>query len=225
MMPRPTTREELLRTQEALRQLRPGLWQPEAPPTSVAGCFATFPVGASGLGSPRDPVWAAAALVRPDHPVATTVVADEADAPYEPGLLFLRAGRALEAAVRALPERPEVLLVNATGLDHPRRAGLAVHLGMLLDLPTVGVTHRPLCATGDWPLGDRGGMSKLVLDGEIVGYWVRTRAGARPLAVHAGWRAGPEVAAAIVLAATRNARTPEPLRWAREAARKARTQG
>lgn len=63
-------------------------------------------------------------------------------------MLALREGPLLEAAVRALDERPDVLLVNATGRDHPRRAGLAVQLGTLLELPTIGVSHRPLLATG-----------------------------------------------------------------------------
>ncbi|HEY8236284.1 MAG TPA: endonuclease V, partial [Gaiellaceae bacterium] len=70
---------------------------------------------------------------------------------YEPGLLALREGPVLETAVRALTARPDALLVDATGRDHPRRAGLALQLGAILDLPSVGVTHRPLLADGDWP--------------------------------------------------------------------------
>jgi deoxyribonuclease V len=124
--------------------------------------------------------------------------------------------------VRALAEAPEVLLVDATGRDHPRRAGLAVHLGMVLDLPTVGITHRTLLAAGEWPPDERGAQSPLFLEGEPVGHWLRTKPGTRPLAVHAGWRSDPDTAAQIVLAATRRARTPEPLRLARRAARMAR---
>ena len=54
------------------------------------------------------------------------------------------------------PDRPDVLVVNGTGLDHPRHAGMALHLGYLLDRSTVGVTHRPLCAEGSWPDDERG---------------------------------------------------------------------
>ena len=93
----------------------------------------------------------------------------------------------------------------------------------MLDLPTVGVTHRPLVAEGDWPIDERGARTPLLLDGELVAYWLRTRAGTRPLAVHAAWRTDPETAADIVLSASR-ARTPEPLRRARRRAREVRSE-
>ncbi len=145
-----------------------------------------------------------------------------AGAGYEAGLLALREGRLLEAAVRALGALPDVLLVNATGRDHPRRAGLALHLGAVLGVPTIGVTHRPLVSEGEPPGEERRARSELLLGGEPVGYLLRTRAGTRPLAVHAAWRTDPDTAAEVVLALTRAARTPEPLRLAREAARSAR---
>jgi deoxyribonuclease V len=134
-------------------------------------------------------------------------------------MLALREGPLLEHAVRALPIAPEVLLVNATGRDHPRRAGLALHLGAVLGLPTVGVTTRPLLAEGAWPPDQRGATAPLRLGGEAVGYWVRTRAGAKPVAVHAAWQTDAQAAVQVVLAATRRARTPEPLRRARTLAR------
>jgi deoxyribonuclease V len=89
---------------------------------------------------------------RRDHPRQAADVLDQAvvrmvvGAAYVPGLLALREGPALAAAVSGLRRRPDVLLVDASGADHPRRAGLAVHLGWALDLPTVGVTSRPLLA-------------------------------------------------------------------------------
>ena len=128
----------------------------------------------------------------------------------------------LEEVVRQLPDRPDVLVVNGTGLDDPRYAGMALHLGYLLDLPTVGVTHRPLCAEGSWPEDEKGSISPLTHGGRIVGYWVRTRDGARPLVAHAAWRTSPETAAQVVLSTTWRARTPEPLRLARQLARTAR---
>jgi hypothetical protein len=123
-------------------------------------------------------------------------------------LLPLREGPLLEQAVRALPTTPEVLVVNATGRDHPCRAGLALHLGAVLGLPTVGVTTRPLVAQGARPPDARGATAPLLLDNEVVGYWVRTRQGARPVAVHAAWRTDAQDAVQVVLAATRRARTP-----------------
>jgi deoxyribonuclease V len=98
--------------------------------------------------------------------------------------------------------------------------GLALHLGSVLGLPTVGITNRPLLAEGAWPADARGATAPLRLGGELVGYWLRTRTGTKPVAVHAAWRTGPWDAVAVVLAATRRARTPQPLRPA-QAARQA----
>ena len=80
--------------------------------------------------------------------LAGVSVGGPAAGPYLPALLALREGPLLEQAVRALSIAPEVLVVNATGRDHPRRAGLALHLGAVLGLATVGVTTRPLVAQG-----------------------------------------------------------------------------
>jgi deoxyribonuclease V len=114
------------------------------------------------------------------------------------------------------------VIANATGRDHPRRAGLALHLGAVLDLPSVGVTDRPLLGSGPEPGPERGATSPLLLEGAEVGRLVRTRAGARPVVVHPGWRTDPDTAVAVALSATRRARTPEPLRRARQTARRAR---
>jgi len=206
----------LLREQDELGAAAPEPWRASGEP-AIAGCFVCFPRGFTGAGDRGDPAWAAAAMGG-----ATAVVSGEADAPYEPGILALREGRLLEAAVRALSGRPDVLLADATGRDHPRRAGLAVHLGAVLDLPTVGVTHRPLLAHGDWPGPEQGDRAPLLVDGEEVGAGVRVRRNARPLAVHAGWRTDPDAAVAVVLAACGRVRTPIPLRDARRAARSAR---
>lgn len=173
------------------------------------------------MGASGDPVWSAAAIYRGRRCVGRADALGTANGPYIPGLLALRIGPPLEAAVRALPETPDVLLVDATGYDHPRRAGLAIHLGAVLDLPTVGVTHRTLLATGDWPPDERGATRPLLLDGNVVGYWLRTRAGRRPLAIHAGWRTDAAAAVQVILSVARH-RTPAPLREARRVARVAR---
>ncbi|MDQ4070201.1 MAG: endonuclease V, partial [Actinomycetota bacterium] len=161
---------------------------------------------------------------RADDTVAQSVVADRVPAAYRPGLLALREGPILAAAVAALPVRPDVLLVDASGVDHPRRAGLAVHLGAVTGLPTVGVTQRSLLASGPWPELRRRAMSAVTVDGRIVGYWVCTRTGSRPVLAHAAWRTSAETAAETVLAAsTEAARTPVPLQEARRVAREARS--
>lgn len=212
---------DLVAQQLAISVMRPEPWR-WAGEGVTGGCFVCFGRGKVGAGAKGDPGWAGAALVRDGEDVLSTVATGEAGAPYVAGLLVLREGSLLESAVRALPELPEVLVVDATGRDHPRRAGLALHLGAVLGVPTVGVTHRPLLADGEWPTDKRGARSPLLLDGEVVGYWVRTRPGTRPLACHAAWRTDPDTAAEVVLGLTGQRRTPEPLRQARTAARRAR---
>lgn len=219
----PGGRDELVGAQESLRRAAPPPWHPPGAALTVAACFVCF-------GSPRstdsgerlEPAWAAATLSSNRREIAAALVAGEVAHDYEPGLLALREGPLLEAAVSALPQRPEVVLVNATGRDHPRRAGLALHLGAVLDVPTVGVTDRPLDATGDAPGQEKGATAPLLLDGDLVGYRLRSRSGRRAICVHAGWRADADVAVRVVMSCLKRARTPEPLRRARRAARLAR---
>jgi deoxyribonuclease V len=216
-MPRwPSNADELIREQEELAGASPPPFR-AAGPVALGGCFVCFGRGGSGPGRVGDPGWAGAALGS-----ETAVAEGSAGAAYVPGLLALREGPLLEAAVRGLRASPDALLVNATGRDHPRRAGVALHLGAVLDLPTVGVTHRPLLARGEWPPDEPSARAPLLLEGEPVGYWLRTRVGTRPLAVHAGWRIEAELAVELVLAACAGRRTPEPIRLARRAARLAR---
>jgi deoxyribonuclease V len=213
----PASVEELVEAQTRLAAEAPPAWLPAAGPIAVGGAFVCFARGKSGPGAAGDPSWAGAVVAD-----RTSVVTGVAGAAYEPGLLALREGPLLEAALRGLPIMPDVLLVNATGRDHPRHAGLALHLGAVLELPTVGITHRTLLAAGAWPADERGATSPLLLDGRLVGYWLRTRAGTRPLAIHAAWRTDPQTAVAVVRRATGNLRTPTPLREARRLARTAR---
>jgi deoxyribonuclease V len=113
-------------------------------------------------------------------------------------------------------------MVNATGRDHPRRAGLAIHLGAALELPTVGATHRPLMAEGGPPGAGRGATSPLIIVGEVVAMWLRIRVGMRPVVVHPARRTDVDTAVEVVLLGLRRARTPEPPRRARRLARLAR---
>jgi deoxyribonuclease V len=130
-----------------------------------------------------------------------------------------------------------VALIDATGRDHPRGAGLALHIGAVLQIPTIGVTDRPLVTASaaqerargadsdrtNVPDAPRGSAAPLKRDGELVGYVLRTRHGVKPLIVHAGWRTTPQDACDVVLSLTRRSRTPEPIRQARRLARIARS--
>ena len=214
----PATADELLQLQQALGELTPERWQPPTTPPRIGACFVCFE-RVQGAGGAGDRGFAGAVVTHRRRLLAGVTSSGPAGGSYLPTLLALREGPLLEQAVRALPLAPEVLLVNATGRDHPRRAGLALHLGAVLGLPTVGVTTRPLLAQGAWPPDQRAATAPLLLGGEVVGCWVRTRPGARPVAVHAAWQTDAKDAVQVVLAATRRARTPEPLRRARTLAR------
>jgi deoxyribonuclease V len=191
------------------------------PPTDRSVAIGALFVASSISGADR--CWVGACVVRARRMLSSAVVSDEPDAPYVPGYLALRVGPLLERAVRQLDADFDVLLVNATGRDHPRGGGLALHLGAALNVPTIGVTDRPLVAeAAGEPGDDRGSWVRLVLDGQVVGLVVRTRGGAKPVVVHAAWRTDPEAARSLVLAAGGSVRTPEPIRHARQLARLAR---
>jgi deoxyribonuclease V len=214
----PATAHELTQLQQSLGAMTPERWQPPTTLLRIGACFVCF-TRIQGPGATGDRGFAGAVVTHRRRLLAGVTSSGPAGGPYLPTMLALREGPLLERAVRALPITPEVLLVNATGRDHPRRAGLALHLGAVLGLPTVGVTTRPLLADGAWPTDTRGATAPLQLGGEVVGCWVRTRAGVKPLAVHAAWQTDAQDAVQVVLAATRRARTPEPLRRARTLAR------
>jgi deoxyribonuclease V len=193
----------------------------------VAGAFAMGATGSTGPGRAGDPLWGGAALLRLAPGDRPTVLGEaslrgESGGPYVPGLLAIRVGRLVAAVLRLVGGDPAVAIVDATGRDHPRRAGLALHLGAALGLPTVGVTDRPLVAGAGVPGPDRGAIGLLTLEGETVGAVVRTRRGARPVVAHAAWRTSATVARDVVLFASAGFRTPEPIRWARRLARRAR---
>lgn len=217
----PRDAEELVAAQRQLAAATPPPWKPGGD-LLVAGAWVCFDRLITGRGAAGDRAWAAAVAMRGSRIVEPRDLRGEAAAAYDPGLLALRLGALCEAVLRGLAEQPDVVLVDATGRDHPRGAGLALHLGAVLDVPTVGVTHRPLLAGGAQPPDTEGATTPLLLDDVVVGHWLRTRAGTRPVAVHAGWRTDPGTAVEVVRSCLHGHRTPEPLREARRRARRAR---
>jgi deoxyribonuclease V len=218
--------EELVAEQTRLGVLTPPPWSPGPGPIVAAGCFVAFARGQQGPGRAGDEGWVGVALTEDTCALTSVVVRASAGASYDPGLLAWREGPMLLVAFGRLARRPDVVLVDATGRDHPRRAGLALHLGAALDLPSVGVTQRPLCAHGVEPADVRGSTAPVTIGDDVVGAWVRTRRGARPVVAHAAWRTDAMTAAEVVLGTTgSSSRTPEPLRAARMEARAARALG
>jgi deoxyribonuclease V len=134
--------------------------------------------------------------------------------PYIPWLLSFREVPAILAALERLSIRPDVLMCDGQGIAHPRRFGIACHLGVLLDLPSIGVAKSILTGQADAPGPARGDWSPLVDRGEVVGAALRTRAGVKPVYVSVGHRVCLASALALVMACTTSYRLPEPTRQA-----------
>lgn len=134
--------------------------------------------------------------------------------PYISGFFSFRELPSLVKALRMLERMPDAVLVNGHGYAHPRHFGIASHLGVLLDIPTVGVANRPLVGTAHPPGSARGSATPLTLEGAIIGLAVRTHPHSRPLYVSAGHRTDLSLAYELVMHTTRAHRMPEPLRAA-----------
>jgi deoxyribonuclease V len=160
--------------------------------------------------------FAAVVLMRaPEMEVVEEVAADAPISfPYVPGLLTFREGPAVLAAFRKLTGRPDVVLFDGHGLAHPRRFGLASHLGYLLDTPSVGCAKSILVGEHA-KLGHRAGSIAWLIDrGERVGAALRTRPGVRPIYISPGHRVGFAAAIRIAMSAVTKYRVPEPTRLA-----------
>ncbi|KGQ21890.1 endonuclease V [Thermus filiformis] len=146
--------------------------------------------------------------------------------PYVPGFLSFREAPAYLEALRALPEAPEVLLVDGQGIAHPRGLGIASHLGVHLDLPSLGVAKSLLYGRPEAPLPQEAGSAVRLLspEGRPLGYVYRSRTGTRPLYVSPGHRVGLEEALAFVRRLPTRYRLPEPLRLAHLEATRARVE-
>lgn len=134
--------------------------------------------------------------------------------PYVPGLLSFREIPALCAALDQLEQPPDLILCDGQGYAHPRRFGLACHLGVLRDMPSIGVGKTRLVGAFD-PVPDRrGAWSPLIHKEEVVGAVLRTRRGVKPVFVSLGHRLSLDTAVTWVMASTPRFRLPEPIRHA-----------
>lgn len=138
--------------------------------------------------------------------------------PYITGLLSFREGPVLEDAFTRLQTEPDVLLFDGMGRIHPRRIGIAAHMGLWLERPTIGVGKTHLLGTYDAVPETRGGYALLRDRGEVLGAVLRTRERVKPVYVSVGHRADLDSALALVMACTTRYRLPEPIRAAHNAA-------
>lgn len=142
--------------------------------------------------------------------------------PYVPGLLSFREAPVLLDALAELPARPDLMVVEGHGLSHPRRFGLACHLGILFDLPSVGCAKTRLVGRHREPGPERGDHTPLYHEGIIVGSVLRTRSGVKPVYASQGHAVSLPQCRRALLQLTGCYRLPEPLRLAHALANRKR---
>ena len=202
------TTQEAIAIQESLRHLviREDRF---APLQTVAGVDVGFEAGGTITRA------AVVVLRYPDLvPVETSVFRCPTTFPYVPGLLSFREAPAVLEALDSLSALPDLLMCDGQGLAHPRRVGLACHLGLCASLPSIGAAKSRLIGQHE-PVGERRGDWQPLWDAEeIIGAALRTRPGARPLYISIGHRVSLETAIQLVLSCTLAYRLPEPARQA-----------
>jgi deoxyribonuclease V len=138
--------------------------------------------------------------------------------PYVPGLLAFRELPALLEAIAMLKRAPDVIIVDGHGYAHPRRFGITCHLGVLLDVPTIGCAKSILVGDADPPENHIGASTPLIHKGDVVGSALRSKLNTKPLFVSIGHRVSLQSACALVLNCCRGYRLPEPTRLAHQVA-------
>jgi len=182
-----------------------------APPRYVASGDAAFAPGGGEIIAAWV-VWDS----RTQSLVESVLVRRAVRFPYVPGLLSFREAPALIAAARKLRIEPDVFMLDGHGLAHPRRFGIACHVGLSLDRPSLGCAKSRLCGEHGTP-GLRRGSTKVLLDeGEEIGRVLRTRSGVKPVYVSVGHKITLDDAVAVALQCCTTYRLPEPARLAHQ---------
>ncbi|TAN35633.1 MAG: deoxyribonuclease V [Verrucomicrobia bacterium] len=204
-----TPRAAIAQQQRLRKKVIPRLPQPLPSNPLVAGTDVSYDQGSDQLFA------AVVVLQLPELKIvaqATTI--DRARFPYVPGLLSFREAPALLRCFRKLACVPDVVMVDGQGLAHPRRFGLACHLGWLLELPTFGCAKSILCGSYGPLASRRGATAPLVHNQETIGVALRTRAGVQPVYVSIGHRIDLPSAVDLALRCAPRWRIPEPTRQA-----------
>ena len=150
--------------------------------------------------------------------VESQVVRGQLDFPYVPGLLSFRELPLTLAACERLTITPDLIIVDGQGIAHPRRIGLASHLGLFLDTPTIGCAKSRLCGSHDEPGDEPGSYAALEDNGETIGVVLRTRLKVKPVYISIGHLVDLPSAVHWVMECCRGYRLPEPTRFAHQAA-------
>lgn len=144
----------------------------------------------------------------------------EIDFEYKPGLIVFREGPVILRAFSRLINRPDLLIFSAHGIAHPRYIGMAGHMGLILQLPTIGCARKRLCGQYREPGNRRGDSEKLYLHDREIGLVYRSREGVNPLFISPGHLCSIDRASQLVISCLKRYRIPEPLRGAHRAASK-----
>jgi len=147
-------------------------------------------------------------------PVEVKIVKQKLALPYIPGLLSFREAPLVLAACEKLAVTPDLILVDGQGTAHPRRMGLASHLGLFLNMPTIGCAKSRLCGSHEEPGTEPGNYAELVDNDEVIGAALRTKLNVKPVYVSIGHKVDLETAIYWVLECCRGYRIPEPARLA-----------
>lgn len=146
----------------------------------------------------------------------SAVVKREIDFPYIPGLLGFREVPVLSAAYGLLKIEPDVMIVDAQGVAHPRGFGAAAHLGVVLGVPTIGCAKSRLCGEYEEPGAEKGSSTPLTLDGKEIGRVLRTRTNVKPLFISRGHLVTLQDCLTVVMSSLTKYRLPEPIRLAHQ---------
>jgi len=175
--------------------------------------IAGMDVSAGRKGKP-----ATAAIVLLEYPslkkVAVVIERGRLELSYVPGLLSFREAPLLIGAAAKLAVEPDLIMVDGQGIAHPRRMGLASHIGLLLEKPTIGCAKSLLCGSYQQPGVEPGSYSEIIDSGETIGAVLRTRENVKPVFVSTGHMIGLEEAISLTLKTCRGFRLPEPVRLA-----------
>ena len=166
---------------------------------------------------------AAASIVVLKYPelevVEARVARGKLDFPYIPGLLSFREIPLTLAAYKMLSIRPDLIMVDGQGIAHPRRIGLASHLGLVLNTPTIGCAKSLLCGSCGTPGNETGNYARIVENGETIGAALRTRPGVKPVFISIGHKISFQATIRWVLRCGKGYRIPEPTRLAHMSAK------
>lgn len=200
--------EEAIEIQKRLRVALDFTTEPEQIET-VAGVDVSYEKGSNTL-------FAAVVVMRLQglEVVESATAIREATFPYIPGLLSFRESPAVLEAWSKLSRKPDCLICDGQGRAHPRRFGIACHLGLLLDLPSIGCAKSRLVGWYQEPGPRRGDVEPLYHQGEVVGAVLRTKEGVEPVFVSQGHKISLKKAIEVVLLSSTKYRLPEPTRRA-----------